>query len=302
MKKYIELDHTSSGVQIAAALTCNLPTALATNIAGTHGKKPTDLYTLVVNDANAALDELGFFADGKQEKLERADVKRAVIAMVYGGGLQGNADEAFYTKYGQEITEVEHLEALRQAITHHMEAVMNVQRYMYHIVRAVADAGYNSVRIPIGNGSTFSEVIGEFKREQDFKLAFNHNCEEKRAHLRGVLVPHDSNDKGKAARSLTAAFIQSIDAALLAATQKRLSSLSVPYYSKHDAYLIEECHRAVLTKATQESFFEVMSEGWLDKLRDFITAHYPEADVYSFDKYGDYDLNLVFQSEHMISE
>lgn len=293
---YIELDHTSSGVQIAAALTRNLATAKATNIAGE--KDPADLYTLIVDDTNAALDAMKF----PKERMIRKDVKTAAIAMVYGGGLSNNVMKAVFAKYGS--VEMDAVEALEDAIKKHMGAVMVIQKHLDKIVRAVGKSGEERITINLHNGTKFTEIIGAYRKEGDFFPQIQEDHEEYKARCRGVkyLVSEDQKDMGQTARSVTAAMIQGLDATILSRTQVELTKRGIPFFSKHDAYLIDDSHRDALTEIVQDVFFEVFSNDILKETIDSLKAAYPAAAIPDFDQYGEYDIELVKKSKHLISE
>jgi hypothetical protein len=292
LMNFIELDHTSSGVQVAAALARDSRTATAVNLNG--GSSKNDLYTVVMSDANARLAALG-----SKIVLTRRDVKTAVIARVYGG-KRGTSDAAFAAATGLKLTpETKPMFAcLNDAIVSEMSGVVTVQRYVARLLKMIAESGSDSVTLTLASGAveTFRFPDAE-KTVHDVNLHFGgeHGRVDELPYLTGEL------DVGAAARTVVAAFVQSFDALILAMTQVRLAERGVYFLSKHDAYLIAESDGDVLREIVKNVMFDVFSVDRLETMRAELSDRYG-LDLPRFDGYGDWDVAAILKSDFLISE
>jgi DNA-directed RNA polymerase len=294
---FIELDHTSSGVQIAAALARDARTAAIVNIAG--GTRKSDLYSVVFAGANDRLARLG-----SDIRLTRADVKRAVIARVYGGGF-GTSDDAFAKATGLALSDETRslFRALSDAIRDEMSGVVTVQRYFAYIVRKLAAAGHDSISLTLANESVYvCQFAPEVKTLPMFDVSYIHDDNtERKAQFVGVEYRTGELDLSATAKSVCASFIQSFDAMLLARVQVRLYESGIRFFAKHDAYLIDASDRAALTRFVQEEFFALFTPDWLGRTRRDLSERYG-IEFDSFAAYGDYDVSAVLSSDFLISE
>jgi len=145
---YIELDHTSSGVQIAAALARDESSATIVNINGGSAKR--DIYNEVVAASNK-----GFEALGSPVRLTRADVKKAVIATIYGG-THKTVYEAFQVATGLGFKGNEEVyRVFKAAIDDKLKGVVTVQRYFEYIAKEVHATGASGVTIALASGAEF---------------------------------------------------------------------------------------------------------------------------------------------------
>ena len=293
----IEMDHTSSGVQIAAALSRDDRTASVVNING--GDKQTDMYAVVYKNANARL-----VAAGSKIRLGRSDVKTAVIATIYGG-TKRNSDTAFAEITGlQKTTANAHLFAcLSDAIAYEMSGVVTVQRYIRKLIDAIHAAGHDSVTFTLANGAQSTVRIDrktENVRGYDYSRK-NTRCEIERAYFDKIEHYADGYDVSGAAKTVAARFIQSFDAAMLARTQTQLAGAGVSFLAKHDAYLIDESDFETLRGIVQRVFFEFFSVDRLAAFRSDLVDRYG-IDFAHFDAYGSYDVESVLSSKFLLSE
>ena len=295
----IEMDHTSSGVQIAAALSRDDRTASVVNING--GDKQTDMYAVVYKNANARLA-----AAGSKIRLGRSDVKTAVIATIYGG-TKRNSDTAFAEITGlQKTTANAHLFAcLSDAIAYEMSGVVTVQRYIRKLIDAIHAAGHDSVTFTLANGAQ-STVRIDRKTEnvRGYSAKYKSFGELHRLDFRnGAKIEHyaDGYDVSGAAKTVAARFIQSFDAAMLARTQTQLAGAGVSFLAKHDAYLIDESDFETLRGIVQRVFFEFFSVDRLAAFRSDLVDRYG-IDFAHFDAYGSYDVESVLSSKFLLSE
>ena len=287
----VQLDHTSSGVQIAAALARHATTAAAVNIAG--GESKSDLYTNVASAANASLQQLG-----SAIVLKRADVKKAVIAKVYGGThktIYQAFAEATGLSYSAETAPL--FGTLKDAIDDQMSGVVTVQKWFLQIVKALHASGASEITITLPHGGklTVPFAYGEAvlprvqtKVEGEVLTAAN--------------VPYSTGvvNVSGTAKSLVAQYIQSFDATLLARSAVRLKAAGVWFLAKHDAYLVKKGTEAAVLPIVQQVFFELFSVNHLDNLHAEILATYG-VDVGRFNAYGDYDVAQVLKSKFIIA-
>jgi len=293
----IEMDHTSSGVQIAAALSRDDRTASVVNING--GDKQTDMYAVVYKNANARLA-----AAGSKIRLGRSDVKTAVIATIYGG-TKRNSDTAFAEITGlQKTTANAHLFAcLSDAIAYEMSGVVTVQRYIRKLIDAIHAAGHDSVTFTLANGAQ-STVRIDRKTEnvRGYRASRkNTRCEIEHVYFDAIEYYADGYDVSGAAKTVAARFIQSFDAAMLARTQTQLAGAGVSFLAKHDAYLIDESDFETLRGIVQRVFFEFFSVDRLAAFRSDLVDRYG-IDFAHFDAYGSYDVESVLSSKFLLSE
>jgi len=294
----IEMDHTSSGVQIAAALSRDDRTASVVNING--GDKQTDMYAVVYKNANARLA-----AAGSKIRLGRSDVKTAVIATIYGG-TKRNSDTAFAEITGlQKTTANAHLFAcLSDAIAYEMSGVVTVQRYIRKLIDAIHAAGHDSVTFTLANGAQSTVRIDRktnVLRGKRVRYTASFGDVIDTDFDRGIEYYADGYDVSGAAKTVAARFIQSFDAAMLACTQTQLAGAGVSFLAKHDAYLIDESDFETLRGIVQRVFFEFFSVDRLAAFRSDLVDRYG-IDFAHFDAYGSYDVESVLSSKFLLSE
>ena len=294
--KILEMDHTSSGVQIAAALARDARTAAVVNIAG--GTKKSDLYTVVFTDANARLAALG-----SDVRLTRSDVKKAVIATIYGGTYR-NAYEAFFAATGIVFSgESSPLyRALKDAVEDAMSGVVAVQRYVAELIRAIAADGNDSMTVRLAHGGLMT-----YRLQDTEAKGFGVKCEyvardsTERVFAERLDFLSGDADVSGTAKSVTAGLIQSFDASMLAAVEAKLLTSGVRFLAKHDAYLIDESDFVALRSIVRETFFDFFSDDCLTAFRDDLAERYG-LDLPLFDRFGSYDVSAVLASDFLISE
>jgi DNA-directed RNA polymerase len=287
----VQLDHTSSGVQIAAALAKHSTTAAAVNIAG--GESKSDLYTNVASAANASLQLLG-----SPIVLKRADVKKAVIAKVYGG-----THKTIYQAFA-EATGLSHsaetaplFATLKDAIDDQMSGVVTVQKWFKQIVEALHASGASEITITLPHGG---KLTVPFAYGEAVLPMFVAKVDGETLHAVNVSYSTGVVNVSGTAKSLVAQYIQSFDATLLAMTQIGLDDAGIWFLTKHDAYLVEKEDEAAVLPIVQQAFFGLFSINHLDNLHAEILATYG-VDVGRFNAYGDYDVAQVLKSKFIIA-
>jgi len=292
---YIELDHTSSGVQIAAALARDESSATIVNINGGSAKR--DIYNEVVAASNK-----GFKALGSPVRLTRADVKKAVIATIYGG-THKTVYEAFQVATGLGFKGNEEVyRVFKAAIDDKLKGVVTVQRYFEYIAKEVHATGASGVTLALASGAEFYVRFrsGEGVISKS-DVSYTNGKGESRAFITDVTYNNGKDNVIGTAKELVAGFVQAFDAEVLARVQVRLAEAGIRFFSKHDAYLIEERHRDELTEIVKRVFFEVFSVDHLAALREDVQARYG-IELEPFDAYGRYDVTAVLGSNYLVSQ
>jgi len=292
---YIELDHTSSGVQIAAALARDESSATIVNINGGSAKR--DIYNEVVAASNK-----GFKALGSAVRLTRADVKKAVIATIYGG-THKTVYEAFQVATGLGFKGNEEVyRVFKAAIDDKLKGVVTVQRYFEYLAKEVHATGASGVTVTIANGSSFYVRFREGEGVlQDLGIKYVNSKGEQRGKVNDVAYNNGKDNVIGTAKELVAGFVQAFDAEILARAQVRLAEAGIRFFSKHDAYLIEERHRDELTEIVKRVFLEIFSVDHLAALREDVQARYG-IEIEPFDAYGRYDVTAVLGSNYLVSQ
>ena len=291
---FIELDHTSSGVQIAAALTRDANIAPAVNI--TAGDTKGDLYTVISTKANAAIKAAGI----DFPKLVRKDVKTAVISKIYGAShlsvYSGLAAATGITNKDSNGA----FKVIHDVIKDELGAVVSIEAYFQDLVKAVHEAGHNSVTITIPGGVVFTvDFRAGDQVVDDFCVNYKEEGEHYSSTIRGLEVPGDVN-VGKAARELTAGYIQGLDAYILAAVQAKLGEAGIYFLAKHDAYIIDEANTDALKAIVKDVFYDIFKDDHLNNLYKEVTAKYGNI-VSAFVGYGAYNINDVLAADFIIA-
>jgi len=287
----IELDHTSSGAQIAAALAKDQQTAINTNL--TKANTQADLYTIIAKAANKELKAQGFSL-----KLERGQIKKAIIAKIYGGTKKSTT--ASFTEgtgldskqHAQEIT------ILEDAINANMAGLATLMGWLTKIAKEVYKKGFPGITITMPHGGAFT---ADFKNQQGFADEFTiHLPKNQDNYVKGIFYWGKDPAPTKTAKTLMAGFIQGLDAYILAKTQEQLAEQGIFFLAKHDAYLIRQEDAPALLKITQQVFWEIFQEDHLANLHAELKAKYG-IETPAFSSQGTYDLNEVLQANYMLA-
>ena len=292
----IELDHTSSGVQIAAALAKDKKTATVVNING--GQEKQDLYTQVYKATNKKLKKLG-----SNIKLDRKQVKKAVIATIYGGTHQ-TVYSSFSEATGLDLTEktASFFQAFKETIEEQLSGVVTVQRYFEHIAQVIHKTGASSIEITLPSKGTFKVPFKETK-SVTYRKTIQYT-EVPCIYIKGKIdleySKGEDNYKGTA-KTLVAGFIQSIDALLLSKVEAELLAAGVTFFPKHDAYLIEASNQGILLEKVQQAFFQTFQKDYLKDLKKEIEQKY-QVSLKDFQGSGEYQISQVLKSNFLISQ
>ena len=295
MPNFIELDHTSSGVQIAAALARDAGTASIVNING--GDAKSDLYTEVFQTANR-----GFESIGSDVRLNRADVKRAVISVIYGG-THSTIYGSFKAATGLGFDGNEDLYRIfKTAIDDRLSGVVTIQRYFEHVAQSVHKAGHDAIEIRVANGALFRVPFRTGEGAVDkFDVKYISAKGAERITLEALPFDNGRINVRGTAKTLVAGFIQSFDAEILARVQQRLAEAGIRFLSKHDAYLIDSSRHNDLTEIVKGVFFETFSDDHIEALRLDVQNRYG-IELERFGHYGNYDVAAVLGSDYLVSE
>jgi len=288
---YVELDHTSSGVQIAAALARDQQAAKAVNLV--PAAKKADLYTAVAVKANASFKALGL-----DLTLNRSDVKKAVIARVYGGGHK-TAYHGLAEATGLKPAEhPEAFKAFNEAVKEQMAGVVKVQAYFTYLAKAVQAAGNSSFALTLPNGVLYT-VFFDYKEVavKSFNLI---DSDEVVSQADELSYLGDKVDVGTASRQMVAGYVQGLDAHLLAQAEVALAEAGVPFLCKHDAYLISDEHAPLLHEAVKKAFYETFSADLLADVHAQVVSTYG-LDVQPFSDYGAFSVSDVLNASYMLA-
>ena len=295
MANFIELDHTSSGVQIAAALTRDAEMAAVVNLV--QASEKSDLYTIICEEVNAKFEALN-----SEVKLSRPDVKAAVIAKVYAAThLNDRAELAQVIPY-TEKEKPELYAAFSLVLKEKMAAVVKVQKYFAYLARQLDKLNLDSVTFPVADKSlvTVKPQPLKPKYQTERAMVYQPYCE---AVDTLIQVEVKTSAMKLNAKSMVAKFIQSFDAYILAQVKVRLVEASIPVYAKHDAYLVPPQHKEELVAITQQVMFETFSCSPIDELTEYLQDTY-QIELESFDSmfaYGEYDVQQVLAAEFLIA-
>ena len=288
----IELDHTSSGAQICAALVRDDEFAALVNLKA--GRKKADLYAAVASEANAEFAALGSSA----EPLNRSDVKTAVIAAIYGGTHITASDSlTAATGLKQSENKAEH-SAFWKAIKSKMKPVMAVESYIKALVEAVSES-HDSFELPLASGGSVT-----------FYPKAKETVKKKCLHRSNFLTGEKLNSKWEveepaeakvAVKSVTASYVQGYDALILAKVQARLVDAGIPFLAKHDAYLVDEADAEALMTIVKDVMVELFSGYPLNDLKEALEAKY-EMELPAFEAYGSFDPASILDSNFVIAE
>ena len=287
---YIEMDHTSSGVQIAAAMARDSEAAQAVNLMSS--KKKADIYKSVALKANAAFKALGL-----DLTLNRSDVKKSVIARVYGGGHK-TAYHGLAEATG--LNPSEHpaaFKAFNEAVKEVMAGVVKVQAYFTYLAKAVQAAGNSSFALTLPSGVVYEVSFSEKEIEVN-SLVLNDSDDVTR--VDGLAYPSEKMDVGTAARQMVAGYVQGLDSHLLAQVQAALAEAGIPFMCKHDAYLIPDVHAPFLHDAVKKAFYETFSADLLaDVLAEVVCVY--GLDVAPFSDYGTFSVSDVLNADFILA-
>lgn len=292
----VEYDHTSSGVQIAAALAKDEKTASVVNING--GAVKRDLYTEVFKATNQKLKALG-----SDIKLTRKDVKKAVIATIYGGKHK-TVYGAFEVATGLSLNEQTKplFQAFAETIKEQLSGVVTVQKYFERIAKSVHETGSESVAITLPNGALFEVFFKEGEAKASETVGYTPDFKAGSLEVKAQYEYKTGKDNVTGtAKTLVAGFVQSFDAYLLARVQIELSKAGIAFHAKHDAYLISEQDVPALVAIVKQVFFETFQTDYLTVLRNEIEARYG-VDVGAFSGFGSYSVSAVLESDFLISQ
>ena len=296
MKKFIELDHTSSGVQVAAALAKDADMAATVNLV--NAPKKSDLYEIICKHVNAEFRDLN--AD---VQLARADVKAAVIAKVYAAThLNDRAELAKAIPYSA-AEKPELYSAFSEILKNQMSAVVKVQKYFAYLAKQLDKLNLDQVSFPVADKSLVTVKPQPVKSKYQNDKAKLYVPYQDNAVSTWVTVEQKSSTMKLNAKSMVAKFIQSFDAYLLAQIKVALVEADIPVYSKHDAYLVPPEYKDQLIAITQQVMFDTFNCSPLDELTDYLQDTY-SIKLESFDsmfKYGDYDVKQVLAAEFLIA-
>ena len=291
---FIELDHTSSGVQIAAALARDAGVAASVNIVS--GDKKGDLYAIVARKSNKALKAAGIDFPA----LDRKSVKTSVISKIYGAshdsvykGLEAATGISSADSNGA-------YKIVHDVIKGELGAIVAIENYFQQVVKTLADAGHTSVAVTLPSGVLFTvDFSDKEKVVDDFDVHYYENGHDFHSKVSGLSVKGDLNVSA-AGRELTAGYIQSLDAYILASVQVKLAAAGIVFLAKHDAYIVDEADADALLGIVKECFFDIFKDDLLAALHAELTAKY--GDIFeAFDSYGTYDVADVLAADFIIA-
>ena len=293
---FIELDHTSSGVQIAAALAKHAEMAATVNMVKADEK--SDLYTLVANDTNAAFKQLGV-----DIALGRDDVKAAVIAKIYGGTHHNDKQELAGVVPFSQDDEPEAFKAFTDAMNAKMAGVVNVQAYFAYIAKKLDAAGITCFDLLLADGSYVTVKAVNKKPKFVTEKAQVYDCAKATSESFGMKVEVVAIYKAMPAKSMVAKYIQSFDAFLLAQVKVALVEAGIPVYAKHDAYLVPDAFRNEVVAIAQQVMYETFKVDHLAALTADLNEKY-DLDLDSFESkygYGSYDPEQILSANFLIA-
>ena len=245
----IERDATSSGVQIASALSRNAEMAAVVNLLPSNEQR--DIYKVVAEMTNRKWAELGF-----DQRLVRGDTKRATIAIVYGGSHK-TAYESLAETIGLSFNQAPDVfRAFWQSLSETMTGVMQVEKYITKLCNIIQQSGVHRLEFPVPTGGVcvFEAVHPTVRVRGQVKVAKARTDEEAAAEVdrsrdeikdrvadSSMVTTYETHlpagVKQFPGKSVTAAYIQGFDAAVLATTQLKLFEAGVQAWCKHDACL-----------------------------------------------------------------
>ena len=312
----VERDATSSGVQIAAALTRNAEMAKSVNLIRSDSKQ--DVYQIVADRTNAE-----FAALGLDWTLDRNDVKKATIATIYGGTHRTAYKELALAVGVGYSSNPDAFRAFWGVLKDVMAGVIQVERYFRIILRHIEERGYEVMELPLPTGGTavFRAKYPLKNIDGSVRIRKSRSKEQLRAQLREA--PESKKDsiakssyaasyrlampyrpKRFAPKSVTASYIQGYDAAILATVQLRLAEQGVYPLCKHDAFLLDQSHEDLLIRTFREAMYDLFKGHPLDDLRDRLQERY-DIELPTFDEiygYGDFDPNELLKATHLVAE
>ena len=311
----IERDATSSGVQIASALSRNAEMAAVVNLLPSNEQR--DIYKVVAEMTNRKWAELGF-----DQRLVRGDTKRATIAIVYGGSHK-TAYESLAETIGLSFNQAPDVfRAFWQSLSETMTGVMQVEKYITKLCNIIQQSGVHRLEFPVPTGGVcvFEAAHPTVRVRGQVKVAKARTDEEAAAEVdrsrdeikdrvadSSMVTTYETHlpagVKQFPGKSVTAAYIQGFDAAVLATTQLKLFEAGVQAWCKHDAFLVDPADERTLIKCFRESMVELFDGYPLDDLRDQLSARY-SVELPSFDDiygYGDFDPRDMLGAQYLIA-
>ena len=293
MTMLIELDHTSSGAQICAALVKDAEFAGLVNLQA--ASKKSDLYMAVVKSANAKFADLG-----SDIKLDRHDVKKAVIAAIYGGTHQtASASLTEATGLAQKDAPELH-SAFWLAIKEVMSPVMLVEKYVGKLVKAVAEVS-ETFELPLASGGTV--LFRPQTADAPVKASELHQVDPFTGQVKYQKLNLDDTTELQAklqVKAITAAYVQSFDAYILANVQDKLAEAGVYFLAKHDAYLVAPEYEEFLKQTVSAVMADMFAGKPLDDLRAALESKY-QIDLPQFEDYGSFDANVILGAKFLIA-
>ena len=316
MPKFIELDHTSSGAQIAAALTRDAEMAAMVNL--TASDEQADLYTIILKDTNKAFAKMGI-----DWKLDRDAVKPAVIATIYGGG-HSPIYEALDSATGARFKDSpEAYRAFLEIISNRMASLRMIEKYISYILKEMTKSGITDFELPLAGGASLridqketEETIGEYRprgikpyktirkacqpsrnEREELRKAAEAKGDKHEAHL-----PLTAPKMAFEPKSVTAKVIQGFDAHLLASAKIKLAKRGIRTYAKHDAYLVPAEAQATLLEVVKATFLETFEDDHLGNLAKHLNeAHNLNLETFeSFSGYGTWTPEEILDANFII--
>jgi DNA-directed RNA polymerase len=296
----IELDNTSSGLQIAAALTKDNDSAVLANLYYSEGKK--DIYKSVLKTfyKSAAFKSSGV----SKSDFCRDDVKPAVIAKIYGGGEKPVNDALAAALPGCEDKAL--FEALNDAVNGTIPALPALFAHFEAVVAALDAAGYTAVTFTSAAGTVTTinfdekETYKAYDSDKTKTFVLANSDIANTSYGSGIYYASEV-DVSSTAKSLAATVIQGLDALLLMKTGLKLFAAGIDYLPKHDAYIIDAENAEFLKTSAAEAFYEIFSNDILGDFDAELAANYPNADLPVFETNGVFEIEAVKNANFMLA-
>lgn len=280
------------------------------NSADAEQTEKNDAYAEIAKAANKKIKQ----AQLVFPKLTRNDLKKPIVAKAYA-----STHDSTYRELRERFPQMMELDPKTQKMTKNPEAfslieetineklvaVKKVERYMLQVVEHLHEHNNSltSIVVKMPHEIKFKiNLMEESEKEAEtilveYKSAMQN--EEARLHI-ATMPLSEKLSLTSAARSLTANFIQSLDALILSEVQDELYNRKIRFLAKHDAYLIKAEHAETLKQIAREKFHAIFSQPLLAMLTDNLNEMY-KADIPHFNDYSTYDIDEVLQAKFILA-
>lgn len=305
----IALDGTCNGFQHLSALIRERRVGTSTNLRSSSGK-PNDLYQQVADRVKRAVigatdlkEEARWWSkqriDGRRVVGHRDLVKHATMTTPYCieryGIMKNLVDEGFTKGMEAEWKAASWLaEVLEVCIREEAASVMGVMEWFTEIAGALLEENCPVTwRSPCG-----LMIVHEYRKSRVKRI---------RAARWTLSLVDDSDWKSrdlieKQKRALPSNFIQSLDAAHMLRTVKRLSDLRVRDFAMvHDSYAVHAPKVRLMNEVLREEFVAIHEGQILDQFLDDLRRQYGNVALKSVPNCGTLDLEDVLSSTYFFS-